>query len=201
MPENGDKVKRLVAFKKRLETEIRELDAELKELQATLETVNSVLLEKGFKRVEITEKPTAPETGLPEGREEATGPQPVHAHSEAGREDSTTLKTATGEVLADVFFDGDSLHVLPAEDKSFNVNTPPFNQFLVQRVLLRMQQRDSELVKSGQLASDRILCFDIVREGETLNEIIIRNIDADRLRELKSSVRWTLEKMLEKTKG
>jgi hypothetical protein len=28
---------------------------------------------------------------------------------------------------------------------------------------------------------------------------VLRNVDEDRLRELKSSIRWTLEKMYEKT--
>jgi hypothetical protein len=34
-----------------------------------------------------------------------------------------------------------------------------------------------------------------------LREIVIRNVDEERLRELKSSIRWTLEKMYEKTRS
>jgi hypothetical protein len=30
---------------------------------------------------------------------------------------------------------------------------------------------------------------------------VIRNVDEERLRELKSSIRWTLEKMYEKTRN
>ncbi|HYB68937.1 MAG TPA: hypothetical protein VEC97_05260, partial [Candidatus Acidoferrales bacterium] len=60
---------------------------------------------------------------------------------------------------------------------------------------------DNELARSGQVAPDKILCFDIVREGDVISEIVIRNFDSDRLRELKSSIRWTFEKMLEKMKG
>jgi len=113
----------------------------------------------------------------------------------------SALKSVNGELLADFRVDNGSLHVVPAEGKDFSVNTPPFNQFFVQRVLLKMQERDSELAKSGQLTPDKILCFDIVRDGDVIREIVIRNFDSDRLRELKSSIRWTFEKMLEKMKG
>jgi len=40
-----------------------------------------------------------------------------------------------------------------------------------------------------------------VREGDLIREIIIRNVDDERLKELKSSIRWTLDKMYEKIKS
>jgi hypothetical protein len=64
-----------------------------------------------------------------------------------------------------------------------------------------MQERDNELVRTGQLGADRIFSYNIVREGDVIREIVIRNVDDDRLRELKSSMRWTLEKMYEKTRS
>jgi hypothetical protein len=64
-----------------------------------------------------------------------------------------------------------------------------------------MQERDNELVRTGQLGADRIFSYNIVREGDVIREIVIRNVDADRLRELKSSMRWTLEKMYEKMRS
>ncbi len=107
----------------------------------------------------------------------------------------------TGELLANLYVSEDSLRVVLAEDKDFDINTPPFTQFLVERVLLKMQERDSELVRAGQLSPDKIFCYNIVREGDIIREIVIKNTDPDRLRELKSSIRWTLEKMYEKMKS
>jgi len=43
--------------------------------------------------------------------------------------------------------------------------------------------------------------FSIVREGEEIREIVIKNVDDERLKELKSSIRWTFEKMFEKMKS
>jgi hypothetical protein len=93
------------------------------------------------------------------------------------------------------------LRVVPAEDKTFDINTPPFSQFLVERVLTKMQERDNELVRTGHLGPDKIFSYSIVQEGDVIREIVIRNVDADRLRELKSSIRWTLEKMYEKMRS
>jgi hypothetical protein len=64
-----------------------------------------------------------------------------------------------------------------------------------------MQERDSELVRTGQLAPDKIFCYNIVREGNIIREIVVKNVDSERMRELKSSIRWTLEKMYEKMKA
>lgn len=199
MSEDADRIKGLIAFRKRVETRIGDLETELKELQATLETVNSILMEKGFKRAEISTKAPEAETAREEKGEE-TAMEEV-AQTEMTAQSASTLKSVTGEVLAEVYVDSNTLHIVPAGDKNFNINTPPFTQFLLQRVLLKMQERDGELARSDQLDPNEILCFDIIRDGDVIREIVIRNFDLDRLTELKSSIRWTLEKMYEKMKG
>jgi hypothetical protein len=64
---------------------------------------------------------------------------------------------------------------------------------------MKMQDKDDELVREGQLTTDKKFAYDIVSEGDLLREIVLKNVDEDRLKELKSSIRWTLEKMYEKT--
>jgi hypothetical protein len=200
MSENSERMKRLLTFKKKIETRIEELDEELKDLKATLETLNTILLEKGFRRPEISNEQPMTTVATVEEPESAAS-EMVFQTEEEPRE-VTVLKSDTGEVLADLYIDKDkSLHVVLAKNKNFDVNTPPFNQFLIQRVLLKMQERDGELVRSSQLTPEAILCFDIRREGDIVRELTIRNFDDDRLKELKSSIRWTLEKMFEKMKG
>jgi len=189
----AEKIKKLVAFKKKLEKRVGELESELKEMQAVLDAVSTVLLEKGFKRAEIAKIPATTEVQQP--KEEAIVKPPP---SPPEFENIIPLKTVTGKLLANLYISEDSMRVVPAEDKNFNVDTPPFTQFLVERVLAKMQEKDSELARTGQLTPDKIFSYNIVREGDIVREIQIRNLDADRLRELKSSIRWTLEKMYEK---
>ena len=195
MSQDSEKLKALVNFKRKLEKRIEELDAEMKEASATLEAVNSVLLEKGFKRGDIKE--------VKEPKEEAPPAVDVTVKAEKPAEPESVipLKTMDDEPLAIIYVDKEALHILPDESKNFSVNTPPFQAFLVERVLAKMQEKDSELVRMGQLAADKMFAYNIVSEGDLIREIVIRNVDEDRLRELKSSLRWTLEKMYEKTKG
>lgn len=198
MSEEAEKIKKIVAFKQRIEGRVEELESELKELRAILEIVNELLLQKSFKRVEIAKKPTEfEETFLSE--EEVTA-EPVFSQPIEEYESITPLKTVTGELLANLYVRDDSLRVVPAEDKHFDVNTPPFTHFLVERVLEKMQEKDNELVRSGQLQPDKSFYYNVIQEGDRICEIIIKNAGQNRLKELKSSIRWTFEKMYEKMK-
>jgi hypothetical protein len=222
MSQDSDKMKALVAFKKRLEERLEKLDAETKEFQAMLDTLNTILLEKGFKRGDLKQvppppppapkekAPPAPAAEIPvvvvtpekpaEQPPTAKEAKPV-ASSAQDAESVIPLKTLDDEPLAIIYLDKQSMHVLPDERKNFNVNTPPFSHFLVERVLAKMQEKDNELVRMGQLTPDKMFAYNIVREGDLIREIVIRNVDEERLKELKSSIRWTLEKMFEKMKG
>ncbi len=197
-------MKSMIAFKKRLEDQLEKLNAETKEVQATLDTVNTILLEKGFKRGDIKEIPATAlpampkEVVLPKPAVEPPKPAPAPA---AESETVIPLKTMTEEPLALMYFEKQSIHVMPDESKNFSINTPPFSNFLVEKVFAKMQEKDKELVRLGQLSSDKMFSFNIVREGDLIREIIIKNVDEERLKELKSSIRWTFEKMYEKMKG
>lgn len=199
MPEEeAEKIKKLVAFKEQLQKRVGKLESEAKELQTILETVDIILLEKGFKRAEIEKTPVVTETLLPKEETEAKPPYPAPTPK---FQSVIPLKTITGELLANLHLNENSLRVALAEDKNFNSNTPPFTQFLVERVLAKMKEKDNELTQVGQLTPDKVFSYDIVQDGDIIREIAINNVDTDRLRELKSSIRWTLEKMYEKMKS
>jgi hypothetical protein len=195
----------MVALKQRLEKRVARMDTEMKELQATLDAVNSILLEKGFRRGSIKDAETEPKEAnahAEEAKPEAAPIKPKSVGYQGGEPDNVIpLKTITDESLAIIYIEKDSIHVLPDESKHFSVNTPPFSNFLVERVLAKMQDKDSELVRLKQLTPDKIFSYNIVREGEFIREIVIRNVDEERFKELKSSIRWTLEKMYEKMRS
>jgi hypothetical protein len=201
LAQDPEKMKSLIAFKKRLEEQLEKLAAETKEAQAALDTVNGILLEKGFKRGDIKE---APEMLIPKEvvlpKHEPEPPKAVVQHI-TEPESVIPLKTMADEPLALIYLDKQAMHILPDESKNFSVNTPPFENFLVEKILAKMQEKDSELVRTKQLTADKMFSYNIVREGDLIREIIIRNVDDERLKELKSSIRWTFEKMYEKIKS
>lgn len=200
MLDDAERTKRLVEFKKSLELKVEELESQLKQNREMLETVNAMLLEKGFKHPEMPKAAEVPSFSDKTAEKSGESLQPS-ASSFAGVESAVVLSTSGGEFLGDLFVGDGSLRVVPAKDKAFNVNTPPFRHFLVERVLTKMQERDSELVRNGELSPERIFCYDIFRDGDVILEITVKNVDSERLRELKSSIRWTLEKMYEKMAG
>jgi hypothetical protein len=187
----------LADFRQRLEKRIEEVSAELEELLVLLEFADTTLLEKGFKRAEA-DQPAALESVPSSSISEAsarTAVLPIAEHKFA-----VPLKSSTGDLLANVYTGKDSLHIILAEDKEFKVNTPPFLQFFVERVLVKMQDKDRQAAASGELEPNKIFSFKIVQDGDILKEIFIENASEDRTRELKSTIRWTLEKMFEKPK-
>ncbi len=206
MSQDSERMKSLIAFKKRLEDRLEALNVEAKEIQAALDVVNSMLLEKGFKRGDIKEvlPATLPkEVILPKQEVEFDIPidnKPAPAQPQ-DRTNVVPLKTMNDEPLAIICFEKESMHILPDESKHFSANTPPFTNFLVEKVLAKMKEKDAELVRSHQLTADKAFSYDIVKEEDLIREIIIHNVDDERLKELKSSIRWTLEKMYEKMKS
>lgn len=183
-----EKIKRMVEFRPQLEKRIREVETELEGLKTLLEFIDAALLKKGFRRAEMV-KPTLSSSPVPE-----VAPPPVMEY-----ERGVQLKTITGDLLADLYFGGELMRVVLAEDKEFNINTPPFTAFLVERVLAKMQEKDREAVIRGETTTDKILSYHITQEGDIIREITIQNVTPDRSLELKSTIRWTLEKMYEKT--
>jgi len=194
-----DRMRKMAELRTTVEKRVKELQAELEQLRALLDFVNSALLEKGFKKPEIT-KPATP-APVTEEMAPPSPPSPIKAevappfleHVQA-----IPIKTATGQLLANLYMNEDSMRLVLAQDKQFTVDIPPFMAFLVERVLAKMQEKDRESAGMGEIPPDRILSYEIIKDGDVIRELNIKNIGLDRARELKSTIRWTLEKMYEK---
>jgi hypothetical protein len=188
-----EKIKKMTEFRGWLQKRMEELETELDGLRTLLEFTEASLVEKGFRRAEIGEShPTSPIAEAPSPHE-TTNSIPILEDQEA-----IPLKTATGDLLANLYITEDSMRIVPSENKGFNVNTPPFTSFLVERVLAKMQEKDRKAADAGELMLEEILSYNIARDGDNIQEVTIKNVRPERLQELKSTVRWTLEKMYEK---
>lgn len=182
--DRGENLKKLAELKTLLEEKIGEAKADLNNLTILLDFVNETLLEKGFKKAKISEsKP----------------PEEPVTSSTTETDSMVPLKTTGGDIIAQLLIREDSMHVTIPSDKAFSIRTPPFQQFLVERVLNKMQEKDYEAARRGKLASDRVFTYRLELDNDEIRGIDIKNLTPERSRELKSSIRWTLEKMYEKT--
>ena len=133
----------------------------------------------------------------------AARPQPAKEPEHGFEEEQPfPIKSKTGEDLGTIFVGRSWVRIVPAPDLHLNVRTPPFQTFFIDRVLGEMRRKDEMAVDAGSKDPMSIIEHNLVLDGETLREIRISNLDDDsRLREIRSSIRWTFERMLEKTKG
>jgi len=180
-----EEIKKIADLRELLEERIKSLEAELEGLRALLDFVNNLLIERSFKRAgEISKSAEA-------------APPPTAKKILR----TVPLKTASGELLANMHVEEGQIRIVPASDKQFNVNTPPFTAFLVERIFEKMRIKDQDLVRQGRLMPNEVFYYEIKKEGDILREIRIRNVDPQREREIRSATRWTLEKMYDKMRG
>jgi hypothetical protein len=186
--EEKEKIKKIAELRATLEKRVETMETEVDGLKTLLSLIDETLIKEGFKRADIS-KPvqTAPK-------------QATQQPSATQQKKGVPLKTVTGDLLAQFYIEKDSIQITLAEDKDFDVNTPPFKSFFVERVLAKMQEKDREDASRGKIDPEKTLSYNIKQDGDTLREITIRNLRRDRSRELKSSIRWTLEKMYDKMK-
>ena len=187
-----EQIKKVAKLRANIEKKITELEAELDEQRTLLNLIDSTLVQQSFKRAEL-QKPMPTQKAEPVSAKPVAKPQPV-----ATQRKGIPLKTITGDVLAEFVTEKNALHIVFPEDKKFDVTTPPFTSFFVERVLAKMHEKDKEDINSGKLDPDKMLSFDIKQNDNIMKEIIIKNLRPERSREIKSSIRWTLEKMYER---
>lgn len=128
----------------------------------------------------------------------STPPQAPSKPSEAS-EQEFPIKSKNGDDLGALYIGQYSVRIVPQASLRLSAKTPPFQSFFIDRVIGEMRRKDEMAVDAGSKDPMSIIDHEVVLEGEFLKEIRITNIDEDaRVRELRSSIRWTFERMMEK---
>jgi len=185
-----EEIKKIAELREILEERIKNLEAELNGMRVLLDFVNNLLIKRSFKKAGEIAKAQPP-------RPSEAAPSPVPKKILR----TVPLKTVSGELLANMYVGEDWISIVPASDKQFDVNIPPFTAFLVERIFAKMRDKDQELVQKGRLMPNEVFSYEIEKEGNILREIRIKNFDPQREREIRSATRWTLEKMYDKMRG
>lgn len=176
-----DYVKLLAEAKTYLEKRLEELGKEIELIRLVLKVVDEALSQRSFVAASQLQRR-------------------VEEERRAELIETSKLTTRTGEELGIVeVYDDNSMVVRIS--MSLSASTQPLQAFLVRKILEPRKKGDEERVSKGEIEEDQAFKYEIVEEDGRLKEIRIRNYgNRDNLLELKSAIRWTLSKMLEKEK-
>ncbi len=172
--------KRLLQFRETIEQRMAEVEAEAADLRAAMDTIDKMIVSGGFRTPAVPE--AAPQPAQPEGADEGM---------------SVTSKD--GAVLGRMRVEGKDLVFEPSSEYEFRTDIPPFQSFLVERVLANMNSTDQERAANGEIDQSEMLEYEVAEEDGVLKSLHVRNYGGERrLREINSSLRWTFDKMYDK---
>lgn len=204
----------LAELKKDLEDRISRAERELNLLKLSLKVVNEALTSVSFQPASklivhpepealksVEEQKTMPRVTAEIKTPKVVTPSPAPAPVPAPvAEQSFPIKSKTGEDLGIMYIGKNYVRIVPRSDLVFSVKTPPFQSFFIDRVIGEMHRKDEMAADAGAKDPSSMIEHEIELDGDNIKEITVKNIDEDaRVRELRSSIRWTLERMLEKT--
>jgi hypothetical protein len=183
-----DETKKLLEFREKIERKIIELETEINDLQKALEEIDNVIVKSGFRT--FTTADTLAKK-IP--------PMDSSAVSSSEQDDLMNLTSKDGTILGNIDVEKGQIEFTPSEIFGFTTDIPPFQSFFIERVLENMRKTDQERATNGEIDPSEILEYKIMDDEGKIKTINITNYRGERrLREINSSLRWTLDKMYEK---
>jgi len=186
----NERVKRLAEAKSYIQKRIDELESEVELLKLILSVIDTALSRESFTKA--AELPR-------EAPREA--PQAPLAEADLGAQVSEAAVTSRdGRELARLVVYEKGLVIKPLMD--LPVDSPPLRSFFVAKVLEGYKRKDEELVSAGEIPEDEAFDYEVTEEGGLVKEMIVRNYrERRRLDEIRSALRWTLNRVLERMGG
>ncbi len=182
----------LLKMRADLEDRVDHLQIELEDLKVAMSEIDKAIVRQGFRQPSAFQAMKLPEAKPEEPKpHELKTPEPVT--------DGSSIQAKDGTILGKVQLTDDAIIFTPREGLNFTTSTPPFQSFLLDRVLANMKTTDEARAATGDISPEQVLSFNVEADGETIRVLTIRNYSGERrLREIQSSLRWSLDKMYDK---
>lgn len=174
-------VRRLAEVKSYITKRIEVLENEIQALRLLLDLVNAALSRESFTRAS----------------ELAPGAAPKPSREVGELVSELTISSRNGRELArfEVYEHGVVIRPLV----ELPTDSPPFRSFFLAKILEGYRKKDEELVKAGRIGEDEAFDYELEEEGGIVKEIRVYNYrERRRLDELRSALRWTLNRVLER---
>lgn len=190
---NEQETKKLLGFRESMEQRVLELEQEVKDLQKAMEEIDKLIVNTGFRTFATADTLIQTEPIIP--------PKDFASSTsiEEEMEDMMNVTSKDGTILGTVQVEEHTIIFTPSKTFEFTMDIPPFQSFLIERVLENMRRTDQERSTNGELDPKEILEYSIQDQDGKISQVSITNYGGERrLREINSSLRWTLDKMYDK---
>ena len=201
---SDEQVRDIVVLRGKLQERAAELQEELEMTNLNIIALDSALKKSSFmKASEYTpdDAPPAAQQEQPEDVQPVGQDRPVEAQP-PGRsppeELSRPITTGSGEVVGRISTGADRISIVLEPDIDIAEETPPFRTFFISRVIGEMKKKDSQEVEAGRLGPESAIACEVRSEDGRIREITITNYRLEeRAREIASTTKWVLSRMLE----
>ena len=186
-------IRKLLKMRADLEDRVEQLQTEIADLKVAMVEMDKAIIQQGFRQSSPAFQAMKP----PETKHEEYKPQETKTLEPIT--DGSSIQAKDGTILGKVQLTDDTIIFTPREELNFTTSTPPFQSFLLDRVLTNMKTTDESRATTGEIIPEQVLSFNIEADGETIKVLTIHNYGGERrLREIQSSLRWSLDKMYDK---
>jgi hypothetical protein len=208
---SDDEIKNAAEIREWLTKLIFEKQNEIERIKITLSLIDSVLKQGSFKtaaNLNLNKKPFTDEKSTSiydESKKETNNPSFKKGNGESSQllETRQIKRMKDNTLIAQVEVSKEKIEIIPSESFSFNMDTPPFKSFFINRILEGMKNKDIDKVKQGQLSEMDVISFNTIQKENNdniLKKIEIKNYrDKDRINEIFNTVAWVFTRMLEKS--
>jgi hypothetical protein len=204
-----DDIKNAAEIREWLTKLISEKQEEIERIKITLSLIDSVLKQGSFKTAAnlnlnkksfSNEKSSIVENGIK--KEDISRIQKNQEEKPQALETRQIKRMKDNTVIAQVEVSKERIEIIPMESINFNLETPPFKSFFINRILEGMKSKDTDKMKQGQLSETDIISFYTLPKENSENiikKIEINNYrDKERVNEIFNTVAWVFTRMLEK---
>jgi len=186
-------IRKLLKIRADLEERTEQLQTEIEDLKMAMAEIDKAIVRQGFQQPSPAFQAMKPTELKPEQpKQPATvTPEPTA--------DGSSIQAKDGTILGRVQINDDKIVFTPREGLTFMTSTPPFQSFLLDRVLANMRTSDETRAATGEITLEQVLSYEVEADGEAIKTLAVHNYGGERrLREIQSSLRWSLDKMYDK---
>jgi len=187
-------VEHLAGLKSYLERRLAALENRVEAYKEYIRAIDTVLGRSSFKVAADMLKET-PAAVVGKTVEPGVARQPAESYV------TDLISRVDGSKLGMMAVSKASITITPVENSRVPIDSGTFNSFFVRRILSNMVQKDEEQVKLRKLSDKEKISYKINRNSDgSFKEIVISNYgDENRLKQITTTIRWTLEKAAEKS--